>query len=256
MMRKFLAAIIVACLILGGCGGNPNVKELHVGTDIPAGEYKITLKKGSGYFEIGRAMNDMIIPIKKQHSDDRYEFVVTVAEGEVLKIALGDCELIRDAATIIAEQNQGGLGLTFDEFKWLYGAAIKETASSSGWDVSEMHLSRLDDQDYFYFKLTENVVIHGLAKDITHELTEIMILSTPQTSKDAGAALLAYALVASVLSPELTVDERGELFSELRLNASSIADLNRDGASAVRGNVKYSTSFNEADRSFRFKASS
>ena len=253
-MKKILAAIIGACLILGGCGGNPNVKELRIGTDIPAGEYKIKLKQGGGYFEVKRSIKGTMLPIVEQHSDDRLEFVVTVSEGEVLKITRGDCELIKDAATIIAEQNQAELGLTFEEFKSLYDRKIKELAPSSGWDVSKMYLSRLDNQEYFYFKLAENVAIYGLAKDFTGELTEITILSTPETSEDAGAALLAYALVVSVLNPELPADQLGELFTELKLDATGIADLKRDGATVIRGNVKYSTSFDEATHTFKFKA--
>lgn len=253
-MKKFLAAIIGACLILGGCGGNPAVKELHVGTDIPAGEYKIKLKQGGGYFEVRRQMGGFEVPIVEQHSDDRLEFVTTVAEGETLKIVRGDCELIKDAATLIAEQKQAGLGLTFDEFKFLYGTKIKELAPSSGWDVSKMHLSRTDNQDFFYFKLVDNVTIYGAAKDFTGELTDVTVLATPKTAEDAGAALLAYVLVVSVLSPELPAEQRGELFTELKLDSSSIADLQNSGATAIRGNIKYSTSFDKADRAFRFKA--
>lgn len=253
-MKKILATVIASCLILGGCGGNPAVKELRVGTDIPAGEYKITLKQGGGYFEVKRPMGDVEIPIVEQHSDDRLEFVATVAEGETLKIVRGDCELIKDAATIIAEQNKAGLGLAFDEFKFLYGAKIKELAASTGWDVGKMHLSRTDNQDFFYFKLADNVTIYGVAKDFTGELTEVTVLSTPQTADDAGAALLAYVLVVSVLSPELSAEQRGELFTELKLNAVTIAELKHGNATTIRGNVKYSTSFNEADRTFRFKA--
>ena len=136
----------------------------------------------------------------KQHSDDRYEFVVTVAEGEILKIA------------------------------------------------------RVDNQDGFYFKLTDAVTLCGLAKEFTGELTEVTILSTPQTAEDAGAALLAYVLVVSTLSPELTVEQRGELFSELRLSAETISELQGHIAIATRGNVKYSAYYDEQRKSFSFSA--
>lgn len=135
-------------------------------------------------------------------------------------------------------------GMTFEQFKAAYNAMITENFPSTGWDISSVTLESAKDKDVFIYKFDDNVGLMGATDKNSGMVKEVLVVLVPKTQNEMGKALLAYVTLMLTLSPELTVEQRGELIKELKLVGEDVTDLlNQNDGVAVRGNVIYRTKF-------------
>lgn len=138
------------------------------------------------------------------------------------------------------------LGMTFEQFKTAYNANIAENFSVTGWDISETKLKSGEYTDTFMYKFNENVALLGSAEKNSGTMIEVMVLEISHKQADIEKAMAAFVNLMLTLSPELTVEQRGQLIKELKLVGDDIDEvLNQNDGVAVRGNVKYVTTFDK-----------
>ena len=136
------------------------------------------------------------------------------------------------------------LGMTFEQFKAEYNATIAENFSETGWDISAATLKTGEDKDFFSYRFSDNVSLMGAADKDSGIMKELVVMLIPQAQNETEKALLAYITLMLMLNPELTVEQRGELIKELKLTGEDVTDLlNQNDGMAVRGKVKYRTTF-------------
>lgn len=133
------------------------------------------------------------------------------------------------------------LGMTFEQFK----AAYRTNALALGgvdYNLENAVIKSGDVQDVFQCNISQNVVVQGSIDKASGLLKETWILCQIATSNDALDAVIAYGLIMSVLSPELTAEQRNTLIGELKLN-THIEDLATAKVQRVVGNVKYTADY-------------
>lgn len=136
------------------------------------------------------------------------------------------------------------LGMTFEQFKAAYNATIAENFPQMGWDLSETKLRSWEDKDTFMYKFNDNVALMGAAEKNSGMMKEVMVLTVSQKHEDIEIALAAFVPLMLTLSPELTVEQRGKLLEDLNLVGDKVDELiNQNDGVAVRGNVRYRTTF-------------
>lgn len=97
-------------------------------------------------------------------------------------------------------------------------------------------------QDVFQCNLSEDVVIIGNVEKGSGLIKEVWVLCNPQSMGSAADALIAYGLIMTIVNPEMTTEQRGELMYELKLTDKRIEELSIKSGVAIRGNVRYKTS--------------
>lgn len=136
------------------------------------------------------------------------------------------------------------LGMTFEQFKAAYNAMIAENFPSTGWDISSATLKNVEDKDIFIYKFNDNVGLMGEIDKNSGMVKEALVAFIPKTKSETENALVAYVTLMLTLSPELTVEQRGDLIRELKLIGEDVTDLlNQNDGVAVRGNIRYRTTF-------------
>lgn len=138
------------------------------------------------------------------------------------------------------------LGMTFEQFKTAYNATIAENFSETGWNLSETKLRSGEYKDTFMYKFNDNVALMGAAEKNSGMMKEVMVFTVSQKQADIEKALAAYVTLMLTLSPELTVEQRGKLIEDLNLVGEDVDKLlNQNDGVAVRGNVRYRTTFDK-----------
>lgn len=148
------------------------------------------------------------------------------------------------------------LGMTFEQFKAAYNATIAENFPSTGWDISSVTLKSAEYKDVFFYRFDDNVELMGATNKNSGMVKEALVALIPKTKKEMEEALVAYLTLMLTLNPELTVEQRGELIKELKLVGEDVTDLlNKNDGMAVRGNVRYKTTFDADNGVLYFIAS-
>lgn len=216
--------------------------QYKVGVDIAAGEYKITLDAG-GYFAVTNDTRNAYV--KNQFTNDGGQFYATVADGQYLQIKKGTAEFVGVATPQVAQPVQQAaspkvlnLGLTLDEFKRNYrnNALI---LSGKDFNIDNAQLKIGEAQDVFQCNITPNCIVMGSVDKSSGLIKEAWVLCSPDGILDG---LIAYGLIISVVNPELTTDQRGELMAELKL-PDRIKELFNSEGKTIRGNVRYMTGY-------------
>ena len=150
------------------------------------------------------------------------------------------------------------LGMTFEQFKAAYNATIAKDFSETGWNLSETTLRSGEDKDTFRYNINDNVMLLGATEKNSAMMKEVMVVCIMQTQMraDLEKALVAYVTLMLTLSPELTVEQRGKLIEDLNLVGDKVDELiNQNDGVAVRGNVRYRTTFDKDSGVLYFIAS-
>lgn len=233
--------------------------QFKAGTDISAGEYKIALD-AKGYFAVTKTTgNDYV---KNQFTNEGGTFYATVLDGQFLQIKNGTAEFVGEVQKPTAQPAPQpakvlNLGMTFGQFRDALNASIAAYIPEFGWDVSAMNLTVGNQQDVFLHQFTDRIAILGTVEKSSGLMRGVVVMGLPQNQNDYDGALLAYSLVMATLSPEIGYGERGQLCGELRIFEDlpdTYAELRKQSYSVVRGNVRYSSSFNAEKGAFNFFA--
>ncbi|MBR1806919.1 MAG: hypothetical protein IJ774_11130 [Selenomonadaceae bacterium] len=233
--------------------------QFKCGTDITAGEYKITLDK-DGYFAVTKTTGRDFV--KNQFAPEGGSFYATVVDGQFLQIKNGTGEFVGAVQPQTAQPAPQpakvlNLGMTFGQFRDALNANIATYIPEFGWDVSAMNLMVGNQQDVFLHQFTDRIAILGTTEKSSGLVRGIVVMSLPQNQNDYDGALLAYSLVMATLSPQIGYGERSQLCSELRIFSDlpdTYAELKKQSYSILRGNVKYSSAFNAEKGAFHFFA--
>lgn len=222
-----------------------------IGKDAKDGEYKITLEAG-GYFEVTKnTRHEGIYIVKNEFTNEGGSFYATVLNGQYLQIRKGTAEFVGATKSQVAQPVQQAapappaapakvlnLGLTLDEFKRNYrnNALI---LSGKDFNIDNAQLKIGEAQDVFQCNVTANCIVMGAIDKSNGLIKESWVLCSPDGILDG---LIAYGLIMSVVNPELTTDQRGELMTELKL-PDRIKELFNSEGRAIRGNVRYMTGY-------------
>lgn len=239
-------------------GSNLLAGQYKVGVDIPAGEYKIMLEAG-GYYAVTKDTRRAYV--KNQFTNEGGQFYATVADGQYLQIKKGTAEFVGAAAPKAEQLVQKSeappaptkilnLGMTLDEFKQAYKSnSIAITGKQFSIDNAQVKVGFA--QDVFQCNITPNLIVMGAIDKSTGLIKESWVLCSPDEILDG---LIAYGLIISVVNPELTTEQRGELMLELKIMDERIKELSNGTVNTIRGNVKYTTGY-IPQRGFMFTAS-
>ena len=97
-------------------------------------------------------------------------------------------------------------------------------------------------QDVFQCNLSQDLVVMGNIDKASGLVKEAWVLCSPKSSDTMLDGLIVYGLIISVVSPELTTEQRRELMLELKIMDERIKELSNGArVNTIRGNVKYAT---------------
>lgn len=228
--------------------------EYKVGTDIKSGEYKITLDAGGYYAVTNDTRRDIA---KNQFTNEGGSYYATVSDGQYLQIKKGIGEYV--GATEVAEKPTPApqpapkpalppkptkvlnLGMTFEQFKVAYRTnALAITGSDINVDNAQLKVGEV--QDVFQSNVSPNVIIQGSIDKASGLLKETWIISKIETPEDAMDVTITYGLIMSVVSPELTPEQRAALMNDLKLNVH-IEELATGKVQRLVGNVRYTSDY-------------
>ena len=228
--------------------------EYKVGTDIKSGEYKITLDAGGYYAVTNDTRRDIA---KNQFTNEGGSYYATVSDGQYLQVKKGVSEYV--GATKIAEKPAPApqpipkpapppkpakvlnLGMTFEQFKVAYRTnALAITGNDINVDNAQLKVGEV--QDVFQSNISPNVIIQGSIDKASGLLKETWIISKIETPEDAMGVTITYGLIMSVVSPELTAEQRAALMNDLKLNVH-IEELATGKVQRLVGNVRYTSDY-------------
>lgn len=133
------------------------------------------------------------------------------------------------------------LGMTFEQFKVAYRTnALAITGKDINVDNAQLKVGEV--QDVFQSNISPNVIIQGSIDKASGLLKEIWIISKIETPKDAMDVTITYGLIMSVVSPELTAEQRAALMNDLKLNVH-IEELATGKVQRLVGNVRYTSDY-------------
>lgn len=131
-------------------------------------------------------------------------------------------------------------GMTLAQFQQAYKSnSVAITGHEFSIDDAQVKVGAA--QDVFQKKFSDNVIVMGNIDKASGLVKEAWVLVSPTSADVMMDALITYGLIISVVSPELTTDQRGNLMLELKIMDERIKELANGNAQAIRGNVKYST---------------
>ena len=141
---------------------------------------------------------------------------------------------VRDAAD---------LGMTFEQF----ATSLQVNSSNFGMPLS-IHDTKFtpgSEKNGYTCNILQNLSLMAAVDKNTGMITIVELFATPKTTDDLLNMVFAYGTVMSILNPELSQDQRGEILQQLYLTPEKLPQLKETGGRVVRGNVKYMTSFIE-----------
>ena len=133
------------------------------------------------------------------------------------------------------------LGMTFEQFKAAYNAKIREIAQDVDWDISSVDLIYGQYDDTFEYEFASEGILIGTVEKDTGFVKEICVMSSPKSQLESAKMFFAYTVTILILSPELNVEQRKALLTNLKLIADKIPELELSKGMAVCGNVRYTT---------------
>lgn len=133
------------------------------------------------------------------------------------------------------------LGMTFEQFKVAYRTnALAITGNDINVDNAQLKVGEV--QDVFQSNISPNVIIQGSIDKASGLLKETWIISKIETPEDAMGVTITYGLIMSVVSPELTAEQRAALMNDLKLNVH-IEELATGKVQRLVGNVRYTSDY-------------
>lgn len=217
--------------------------QFKAGSDISAGEYKITLEPG-GYFAITNTTGRDIT--KNQFTNEGGTFYATVADGQYLQIKKGSGEFVGAANKPAPQPTPApakvvNLGMTLEQFKQIYRSnSLRITGKEFSIDNAQVKIGGV--QDVFQSKVSDDVIVMGSIDKANGLIKEVWVLCGLSDVEKITDGLIAYGIIMSILNPELTTDQRGDLMIELKLMSERVTDLQDTPSKAMRGNIRYSAS--------------
>ena len=133
------------------------------------------------------------------------------------------------------------LGMTLEQFQKSYRTnALMIAGNDFNIDNAELKVGSV--QDVFQCNLSQDLVVMGNIDKASGLVKEAWVLCSPKSSDTMLDGLIVYGLIISVVSPELTTEQRRELMLELKIMDERIKELSNGArVNTIRGNVKYAT---------------
>ena len=136
--------------------------------------------------------------------------------------------------------------LTAEEFRERFNFKSEELAHQLKMKIPEP-LEITDGN--FKYEITPHLILSGKVGE--KNISEIEIFAAPENQDESFQSIVCIGLIISVFNPELSQDERSEIFNDLKMYVDkSDANMNE---TTERGNVKYSMKTDENKKVF-FKA--
>lgn len=142
----------------------------------------------------------------------------------------------------VQPQKVTNLGMTFEQFKSSYNATLNGFGLSS-LSIYDTKFVAGTEKNTYRYEFTPNLYMLASVDINTGIMIDVSLLTTPQTDDDLVAMLMTYGVVMMTLNPELSEEQRGALMKELYLTPDRLPSLKDANRKAIRGNVKYVTSF-------------
>ena len=136
--------------------------------------------------------------------------------------------------------------LTAEEFREKFNSKSEELARQLQMKIpAPLEIS----DKSFSCEFTSHLILKGKVGE--ENISEIEIFATPENQDESFQSIVCIGLIIAVLNPELSQDERSEVFNDLKMYVDkATADMSE---STVRGNVTYSVRTDQ-DKKVLFKA--
>lgn len=134
------------------------------------------------------------------------------------------------------------LGMTFEQFKNAYNNNLNEFGLPI-FNIYDAEFLTGDVKNVYQCSFTENLSLMATVNIDDVNLNSVILFVTPKNKDDLFGMLMIYGCIISTLNPELSAEQRGDLLEELYIVPDKILQLKDTGGRAIRGNVKYLTSF-------------
>ncbi len=124
--------------------------------------------------------------------------------------------------------------LTPEEFREKFNASAKKLAPNLGLTIEEP--LTVDDKN-FRHEFTDKLELVGTVEG--EQIIELKIFTEPKTKDESFQTINVLGLLIATLNPELDVDDRSEVFRDLRM----LKEVSTEGSydwETTRGRVKYS----------------
>ena len=133
--------------------------------------------------------------------------------------------------------------LTAEEFREKFNLKSEELAHQLQMKISEPL------NGDFKHEFNPHLILSGKVGE--KNISEIEIFAAPENQDESFQAIVCIGLIISIFNPELSQDERSEVFNDLKMYVdNATANMNEK---TVRGNVEYSVRTDE-DKKVFFKA--
>ena len=134
------------------------------------------------------------------------------------------------------------LGMTFEQFTANYNANLNEFGVPI-FNIYNAEFLTGDVKNVYQCNFTENLSLMATVNIDDGNLNYVMLFVIPKNKDDLFGMLMIYGVTISTLNPELSAEQRGDLLEELYIVPDKILQLKDTNRTAIRGNVKYLTSF-------------
>ena len=134
--------------------------------------------------------------------------------------------------------------MTPEQFREKFNAASKKLAPNLGIEIAEPF--KVEDKNFSH-EFTPKLKLVGSVDG--ENISELKILTAPETKDESFQTINVLGLLIATLNPELDVDDRSEVFRDLRM----LKEVSTEGSydwTTTRGHVKYSVHADKGDVTF------
>lgn len=135
--------------------------------------------------------------------------------------------------------------LTPEEFREKFNASAQKLAPNL--DLAINAPLTVEDKNFAY-EFTSKLKLSGTI-DAAGQITELKIFTEPKTKDESFQTINVLGLLIATLNPELDVDDRSEVFRDLRM----LKEVSTEGSydwTTTRGRVKYSVHADKGESTF------
>ena len=134
--------------------------------------------------------------------------------------------------------------MTPEQFREKFNAASKKLAPNLGIEIAEPF--KVEDKNFSH-EFTPKLKLVGSVDG--ENISVLKILTAPETKDESFQTINVLGLLIATLNPELDVDDRSEVFRDLRM----LKEVSTEGSydwTTSRGRVKYSVHADKGDVTF------
>ena len=134
--------------------------------------------------------------------------------------------------------------MTPEQFREKFNAASKKLAPNLGIEIAAPF--KVEDKNFSH-EFTPKLKLVGSVDG--ENISVLKILTAPETKDESFQTINVLGLLIATLNPELDVDDRSEVFRDLRM----LKEISTEGSydwSTTRGHVKYSVHADKGDVTF------